>query len=164
MPPELIARLDVLEQRLDYLLAGQAALHADVRRGFALLYQQLDKLEQEAVREIMVAIRARRLSDAEVAQWMVDIRQAIALLGPATTQQEPMLALALDDMRATVESELEIQSKLELSIPLIPFLLSYRLDVGVEVEMPLRQLKERVAGRWRALKERVRRRGAQGAG
>lgn len=162
LPPELVARLDMFERRLDTLLSGQdallsgqAALHTDVRRGFAALYLQLDSVERQTVEAIMVAVRAWRFPTRDMEEWLGEVRQAIDFWREASVVREPLLLPALNDMHAVVESNLEIKSKLELTIPIIPSFLNYQLEVGGETEILLRMIKEKLARRWAALKQRV---------
>ncbi len=128
----------------------------------AAIHDKLDRLltDQEGLRpvdEVLTWLRQARLDDAETTRelsGMLDgIRRALSDL---QARQLPALdedvRRALDEVTEVLRADIELRSGLELTVPLIPLLLSYRLSLEGGSGLDLRQAWENLLA-WARRKE-----------
>lgn len=150
LPPDQLA---AIHDKLDRLLAD----HEGLRQGQAAIYRRLDAAQQQTVGEVLAGLRQARLDDAETTRelsGMLDgIRRALSDL---QARQLPALDAdvrrALDEVTETLRAGGDLRSGLELTVPLIPLLLSYRLSLEAGTGLDLRQVWENLLA-WARRKE-----------
>jgi nucleoside phosphorylase len=141
-----------VDAKLDRLLAGQD----DLKRGVAAVYNGLTKSKQQTVDEVLAGLRAMRLDDAESAREMRGMLDAIRRgLIHLQSRQLPELSAevrsTLKEVTEVVRVETDVKNGLEWTIPLIPALLNYKINVDLGGGLDLRQW-------WENLLARIRRR------
>lgn len=61
------------------------------------------------------------------------------------------LRAAVTDLTEAVESSLSLDQKLELALPLVPFLLNYKIELGAGSEVDLHDVADDLGRHWRRL-------------
>jgi hypothetical protein len=125
---EIMRRIDEMHldlgERLDDLKQGQAAI-----------YHRISSKSQLALNSILKEIRRGRVEQGQLQRTIDSIRRALKNIqdvGLPVDDEE--LGKSLDEIYRAVNSDLTFQQKLELSIPIIPLLLEYKIELGAEVD------------------------------
>ena len=102
--------------------------------------------------EVIASVRAMQVDDAESAREMRAMLDAIRRgLIQLQARQLPELSedmrRALDDVTEVIRAETDVKTGLELAIPLVPGLLSYRANLDLGGGLDLRQWWENLRAR-----------------
>jgi len=136
-----------LQSRIDNLQSGQEAIlnkldtqHQEVLSQFdasdqsivASIIRCLDQSQLESVKIILNAIESSRISNQEINEILVAVRQVLAEIQPVAVVSNLLLAKEtatfsklLDDPKA------DLSHKLKVTIPLIPMLISYESEIAL---------------------------------
>jgi len=138
-------------RRLDevYLGLGERLdnLAADLKRALAIIYQRISPESRDTLEKILVAIQQQRFVQTELQSTLNAVRRTlkhIQVAGLPIADHEIQQTLA--DIYQAVNSNQDFQQQLELSIPIIPLLLEYKigLDAGVDLGAVWKELIERI--------------------
>jgi hypothetical protein len=147
-PPTPSNQLPVqaIQEKLDRLLEGQEGL----RQGQAAIYRHLDDTQRKTVEPILTYLRTARLDDAETTQelrgTLDGIRRAlIHLQTRALPELDGELRRTLDEVTEVLQADIDLRTGLELTVPLIPLLLSYKTTLEAGGGLDLRQILENLA-------------------
>ena len=116
----------------------------------AIIYRRISTNDQAVLEAIQVEIQQGRLEQTEIQHALDAIRQVLGYIqrtGLPIADEKVKQSLA--DIYQAVNSDLNFQQQLELSLPVIPFLLEYKIGLGGGVDL---------GAVWKELVERVRRR------
>lgn len=163
------AQLQQMNGKLDALLAGQDAIRQDIgelraavlarvdaqeRPKLAGYVDRLDAAQLVTVGQVMDAADSGSVSPDEIRETLAAVRQALTKIEQRSTSAG---GAAPDDARHAAEligqPHLDTAHKLKLTVPIIPLLLSYEGEVGIEAGVNLKELKEA----WGRLVSKVRR-------
>jgi hypothetical protein len=135
------------DAKLDQLLTGQDELkrgQADLQRGQAAIYQRLNQAQREIVDEVLAGARAIRVDDVQTLSEMRGMldglrRALIDLRARELPQMSAGLRQSLDEVTEVLKADADVNTGLELTIPLIPLLLDYKLNLDLGGGLDLRQ-------------------------
>lgn len=126
---DVMQRLEEMELRLGNKVD-------DLKRGQAAIYRRIDTEDQVTLEALRAEIRQGRMAQGQMQNTLKTIRLALRHI------QETGLPLAdeeikgsLADIYQAVNSDLDFQQQLELSLPVIPFLLEYKIGLGAGVDL-----------------------------
>jgi hypothetical protein len=137
-------------ERLDTLLTGQEGL----RRGQAAIYAHVGEANREALEAVLEAVQQDRLEQGEMRRTLEAVRRAlIALQGRELPALQADLRRGMDELPAVINSDLTLKNKLELTLPIIPLLLDYKVELEAAAGLDLRQI-------WENLRHKARQRRA----
>lgn len=129
------------------LLAGQEVVLAAIRA----ISSELEQQEAVDVAGVMVAVEAGRVEQGEM---LTLLREAAAALRALEARSSAQDAPALPEVAGLAEwieaPELSVKHKLLLTVPIIPFILSYGGEIEVGQGVNLEGLWRRLADRFRA--------------
>jgi hypothetical protein len=147
--------------RLDDLAHGQAALSAqlgrgvdDLKRGQAALYRRVDRAYRDDLERILAAVHQGRMEQGEMQATLQALRRAMGAVMQRGLPMDAELRAAVADLTEAVESSLGLEQKLELSLPLIPTFLAYKLELAVDSETDLHDVWDELRERWRRMVRR----------
>ena len=134
-----------IHDKLDKILAGQD----DLKGGQHQLLQKLDEGQRNTVETILGQLRAMQANatdtDTELKGLLDDMRRGILFIN---TQQLPQMSAdlrkTLEAVNETLSAGTDVRTGLELTIPLIPFLLDYKVSLDGGGGIDMRQVWERV--------------------
>lgn len=121
-PNEIIERLRRIEQKLDQ---GRAE-------------------DRQAAAQILDAIKAHEVSDAEVAQIVSELRAWTKAVEQTGLPLQPELQ---DALKALTEHSGSAYQYLQLALPIIPGILTYNVELGSQHQADLKALWERIKAR-----------------
>jgi hypothetical protein len=135
--------IKAIHNKLDRLLEGQDGLRA----GQGAIYRRLTSAQRETVTQVLAALQAARLDDAGVKRELRDTLDAVrrALLHLQAQQLPDMTAelqQTLEEVTEIVRADVDLRTGLELTIPLIPLLLTYKTTLETGPGLDLRQAWE----------------------
>lgn len=133
-----------IHNKLDKILASQA----DLKGGQTQMLQKLDKGQRNTVEAILGQLRAMQANatdtDTELKGLLDDMRRGILFIN---AQQLPQMRAdlreALVAVNETLSAGTDVRTGLELTVPLIPFLLDYKVSLDGGGGVDLRQVWER---------------------
>lgn len=126
---EIMSRFD--EMRLDL-----AERLDDLKQGQAAIYHRIDSESQLALNSILKEIRQGRVEQGQLQRTINSIRLALkSIQDVGLPVDDEELRKLLDDIYRAINSDLTFQQKVELSIPIIPLLLRYKIELGAGVDL-----------------------------
>jgi hypothetical protein len=140
------ATLDSIQRSVDKLHLDLESGLAGLARGQAVIYRHISRESRLVVTSVVKEIEQGRIEQGELQRAVDAVRRALKrLLEVGLPIDDEELKRSLDDIYRAVSGDLDFHQKLELSIPIIPLLLQYKLDLGAGVEL---------GALWRELAER----------
>ncbi len=159
--PRVLAKLDDLLAGQEELKAGQGQIQADLHRIHQALLARFDEQEQRlvaafvarldaqqttAVQEVLTALEQGVLAPSSLMDLLAEVELALAEL----QGQVDELSQPLAQLQSVVHApELDVQHKLKVTFPLIPWILSYEGEVALGSRADLEQAWQRLVGRVR---------------
>ena len=139
---DVMRRLDELELRLGDKVD-------DLKRGQAAIYRRIATTDQVTLEALRAEIRQGRMEQGQIQNTLKTMRLALRHIqetGLPIADEE--IKQSLTDIYQAVNSNLDLQQQLELSLPIIPFLLEYKVGLGAGVDLGAvwRELVSRVRG------------------
>lgn len=148
--PEPSAETRAIHNKLDRLLIGQE----DLKRGQAVIYKQLNTQQQQIVRELLDALQSMRQNEIEADRELREIldgvrRSLVHLQSRQMPELDAQLRQALDELAEILKTDADLHTGLELTIPIIPLLLDYKINFDAGSELNLSKLWDKLVVRLR---------------
>jgi hypothetical protein len=136
-------KMESILDKLEHLLEGQEGL----RQGQGAIYRRLETTQRETVEQMLAGLHQAQLDDVKTRQELRGTLDAIRrALIHLQTEQLPALDAGvrqiLDEVTEIVRADVDVRMGLELTVPLIPLLLSYKTTLDVGAGLDLRQAWE----------------------
>ena len=135
-----------IHAKLDRLQAGVD----DLKQGQAAIYRELGAAQRRTAEAVLVELRGSAAAIEELGGVLDAVRRALIHL-----QSRQLLDLdadgrrILDEVTELIRAEADLHTGLELTIPLIPLLLNYNLNLDLGGGLDLRQAWDRLVNRAR---------------
>jgi hypothetical protein len=148
-------------QELDRRLRDLQRGIDDLKRGQGVLYKQITETRNQELGTVIAMIRQGAMEKTEMMQMLEMVGQAMSLL------QENQESLSMDVRNAVAEvssalsSEASLQGKLELTLPIIPLLLDYKVELTAANSADLLKVWENAQNWWKSLTMRSTERATQ---
>jgi len=123
-------------RRLDEIHLELGIKLDDLTRGQKLIYGRIGSESQLVLDSILQEIRQGRIEQGQLQRTVDSIRRAlkrIQEIGLPVDDED--LARSLDQIYRAVNSDAPFQQKLEISIPIVPLLLEYKIELGAAVDL-----------------------------
>lgn len=142
---EISLKLKEIDNKIEFLLDGQYAIGQMlsshfIREDAQLLrpvIQQLSQSESTQVESFLQAIENNQISQQDTHIVLTEMRNLIAAIKTNKLALSPAEKAVFDVLESP---RIETKHALKLSIPIIPFILSYEGDLGVGAGVNLRKL------------------------
>lgn len=146
------AQLQALNSKMDSLLAEQKALMVGLNSAErAIITTVVEKLNQEQLlmsQSVRAAIEEQQIPQQELQEALSALQQALAAIHSRGGTLPHLEKEAAEQVTAILkEPTLDISHKLSVTLPLIPFLLSYEADIALQGEMNLKKAWDRLVSR-----------------
>jgi hypothetical protein len=141
-------QLQQIDEKLNWLAGGQESLYQAFSAHFTTeemamiepITRQLEEVQIVEVESVLEAIESNQISQEETKLIVVQLKQALA------SMKEKGLALPSGN-EAIVEAlsypTLDTKHALKVSIPIIPFILSYEGELGLGAGVKIKEMWER---------------------
>jgi hypothetical protein len=159
---------DMLRQmnaKLDGLIGGQKAMQDDLKDFrktlltrfddseqaiISTVVQRLDQNQSATVQSILDEIETNRLPENELQETLSAVLQALSEIkeNEAGYYDSRLVSEATNLLDVVDDPKLDVNHKLKVSIPIIPFILSYETEVGLKSELNLKNAWQRLKA-WR---------------
>lgn len=133
-PPQTFEAL--VESKLDALLSGQA----EIRTGLRVVYQRMSSEDRDVLVKVLKALENGRGEQAEIARMVSSLRRWAKHIQQTAGSTDQNLREALNTLEQPIEDTGGVYQYLEASLPLIPGILTYKLEIGSEHRLRLRDL------------------------
>jgi len=141
---QLNARLDALSAQLDRGVD-------DLKRGQTALYRHVDQAYRDDLARVLVAVQQGRLEQGEMQRALDALRRATRGVLAQGLPMHAELRDAMSDLTQALEHHLSLERKLELSLPLIPLLLDYKVELAAGSAVDVRAVWDKLCRRARDL-------------
>lgn len=126
---DVISRINALENNLGRKLN-------DLKRGQAYIYNKIEPVDLEIIDRILEEIHMNRIEQGELRRTVDATQRAMRhLMTQGAKIDDPQLIQTVKDIYESVNSTLSLDQQFELSLPIIPFLASYKLSLGAGVDL-----------------------------
>ncbi len=158
-------QLEALDAKMDSLLAGQgvirtnlADLRATIVAGFdekeqAIITSIVEKLNQSQLlttHTIEAALKTGRISQQEQQATLAVVQQALTAIQERGASLQHLPKETAGQLTALLEEPtLDMSHKLSVTLPIIPFILSYQADIGLQHGLNLKAAWERLVAKAR---------------
>lgn len=112
------------------------------------IYQSLDDMAQYKVDQSLHSINKLEGESSKLEDMMRDIRKILIHHEIKIANQRRYVRRSLDTLTATIDSDLALQHKLEVTIPIVPFLLAWKTELGAGTNLDLNTYFEKLQGKW----------------
>ena len=126
---DLMNRIDKLQNDLSVQLK-------DVKVGLSHVYLKIQPADTKILDKILNEVHQGRIEQGELNRTIESTRRAIKyILDSGVKINDPQLAKTLTDIYQSVNSSLTLEQQFELTIPIIPLLLEYKIVLGAGVDL-----------------------------
>lgn len=109
---------------------------AELKAGQSAIYAKIGGMEQYSLQKILEAVQQGRIEQGEIQRTIDAIRRTLKnLQSEGVAINDADVKKALDDIYCSISSSLDVHHQFELSLPVIPFLLEYKLGIGGNVDL-----------------------------
>jgi hypothetical protein len=133
--------------RIDEMHSDLGEKLDDIKRVEVIIYERIGSEAQSVVNSIWSELREQAISQGEMQRMLGAIRRALKYaLQKGLPVDDPAIKQSLEEIYKAVNSNTSIKQQLELSVPVVPFLLEYKvvLDAGVDLGAVWKEWTERV--------------------
>jgi hypothetical protein len=108
----------------------------EIKMGQAFIYQRIQPIDKELIQRILEEVHQGRIEQGEIQHALDAVRRVFKhIIETGVKINDPQISKALADIYQSVNSNLCLEEKFELSIPIIPLLLNYQLSLGGAVDL-----------------------------
>ncbi len=126
---EVMKRLDALENNIGTKLE-------DLKLGQAFIYQKIKPIDLEYLKKIFDEVHVGRIEQGELQRTLDAIRRVIKfIIDKGVKVSDPSVIKLLENIYQSVNSGLTFDQQFELTLPVIPFLLDYKMKVEAGVDL-----------------------------
>lgn len=126
--------LDIV-QRMDKLQTYLGEKIDELKEGQAAIYTQISISSKFTLQVLYKEIHDGRIEQGQLRQTIDAIRRALKHIQTSGLPIGNELKKVLDNIYLAINSDLPFNQKLELTLPIIPFLLEYKVDLGAGVDL-----------------------------
>jgi len=128
----------------------------DLKRGQRAIYRRLERSHADELNAIMNALQDGKFEQREMAETLQGIERTLLIMRKYNARLDKRVREAVDDLTEAVESNLGLQQKLELALPIVPFFLDYKVELGAGSDVDLNKVWDELKERWSRLVNRIR--------
>lgn len=126
---DLITRLDRLEETLGKKLDN-------IRNGQIAIYNRINATNQLILDKILGEVHQGRIEQGELQRTVDATRRSIRhILDTGVKINDADVVKSLSDIYESVNSSLTFEQQFELTLPVIPFLLEYKINLGAGIDL-----------------------------
>lgn len=126
---DIFVRLDSLENILSHKLDT-------LKQGQIFLYKKIQQDDVELIKKILDGLHQGEITQKEVKRGIDEIQQALKyVLDKGVEINDPNVTDMLIEIYQSVNSGLTFAQQFELTLPIIPFLLEYKINMVGEIDL-----------------------------
>jgi hypothetical protein len=140
-----------IEVRLSEIEGVMQTGFDDLRRGQVAIYRQIGEAYREPLAQILEWIQLGRMEQGEMERTLDAIRRVLLTMQTLDVKLGAAMREAIEGAQTAVNSKLDLRQKLELTLPIIPIFLDYKVELTAGSEVDLNAAREELKRRWQAL-------------
>lgn len=144
-----------VEEQLEKLNQMLGAEFEDIKRGQTALYRYIGQAQGKTIYEISKVIELDRVEQGEIARTLDAIRRAMIIVLDSNSLLDADLRQFIMSARKVIDSHLGVSQKLEVTLPIIPLLLDYKIELESGSNADWQAAINEVKQRWQGLLSRV---------
>lgn len=126
---DIVIRINALEDNLGKKLN-------DLKRGHAYIYNKIEPIDLDFIDKIYEEIHLNRIEQGELRRTVDATQRAMRhILTTGSKIDDPQLIQTIKNIYESVNSSLSLDQQFEFTLPIIPFLASYKLSLGAGVDL-----------------------------
>ncbi len=123
----------------------------DIKRSQAIIHNLISKTNYETLMNIQESIKLARIEQSEILRTLDAIRRVLKILQSTTSVNNEQTREIITNANAIIESNLGIQQKVELTLPIIPYFLDYKFELATGSNANINALIEQIKQQWQVL-------------
>jgi len=133
----------------------------DLKRGQGAIYQLLTETRNQELKTVIGLIQQGDVQQDEMVQMLASVKTALSALEQNQISLNDDVREVISNASSALNSEASLQGKLELTLPIIPLLLDYKVELGMTDSIDLNQIWENTQKWWKSLVTQISRRTLQ---
>lgn len=149
---QMDAKLDTLLERvIELRQAVLARFDASEQAIISAVVERLDENQLATVQAVLDGIDSKRVPDNELQDTLAAVQEVVTeIQQKRITLTDPALASGVERMSEVVDApKLDVQHKLKVTVPIIPFILSYEGELGLTSGVNLKAVWQRLVAKVR---------------
>jgi hypothetical protein len=123
-------------RRIDELHLDLGGKLDDIKRGQVFIYQRIGAEAQTVISLVLKDFQQQSIGQGEIQSTLDAIRRALKhIQSTGLPIADDEVKKSLDDIYQSLNSNLDLRQQLELSLPVIPFLLEYKISLDADVDL-----------------------------
>lgn len=122
-------------ERINKLEVSVAQGFDEIKRGQAFLYRQLSPSNQNAILKILEQLKQGRIRQHHMEQMLLTACNAMEIIKDTKSIDDSQIMASLEKIYSAINAGTELQQQFELVLPIIPFLLEYKISLGGGVDL-----------------------------
>lgn len=118
----------------------------DLKSGQSVIYNRINSYQQSQLDLIVIALKNNQIEQNEIKQMVSSIRRYLKFINQ--NKQNMAVFQAAEQL---VKSDIEASQKLELTLPIIPFILDYKVELSGKSAIEFDDIQKRVQRHWSKL-------------
>ncbi|MCA9942898.1 MAG: SIR2 family protein [Anaerolineales bacterium] len=131
----------VMEEKLDLILTGQK----EMKQGLAIIYGQVSNDDRVILKQILKAVEENRIEQGKISDTVESLRRWAKHIQVAGLPADTELQMALKSLAQSVEEKGGMYQYLEANLPLIPGILTYKVELGSSHQIDLQGLWKEIS-------------------
>jgi CheY-like chemotaxis protein len=147
--------LSILETRFSEVKQILGNGFDDVRQGQIALYRHVDQVHQKSLAQIVAWVRLGLVEQGEMVRTLDAIRRVLRFMQSSKPAVDLLTQDYLSSAALAIDSKLELQQKLEFTLPILPFFLDYKFEMVRTNKADLQKITREVQKQWKLLMSTV---------
>jgi len=124
-----------IQQRLDKLQSDFEEKIEELKKGQAKIYHNISISSRFILKVLYKEIHEGRIEQGQLHRTIDAIRRALKHIQKAGLPIDNELRKTLDNIYLAINSDMTLNQKVELTLPIIPFLIEYKTEIGTGVDL-----------------------------
>lgn len=149
--PDCSNYLKLLGQKLERVENKLVFGVDELIKGQRFLYSELSEIHKKQLPNVIELVNSKRIEEKEIEQLLKLVQRTVEIFGKQNLNTSSLLLRSMTQVRSIFESSLSMENKLELCLPIIPFLLEYKLELRSNTTSELPVLLVALKEKWAKL-------------
>ena len=128
----------------------------DIKKGQLALYRHVSNAYAKHLEQVFELIQLDRIEKGEMYRTLDSILKVLRAMQSTDALLSTELREVVIQANTAIESSLDVKQKLELTLPIVPVFLEYKIELEAGSNIDLNAVYDEAKDRWHALLARVR--------
>ena len=145
--------LQKVESHLNDIKETLEVEFGNIKLGLATLYQYLNRTYRLQLEQILKIMHNGAIEQGEMIRTLDAIRRSLRAMQKTNTELESEIQSIITKANTVIDSKLTLQQKIELTLPILPYILDYKVELGAGSDADINSTLAEIKERWLSLVE-----------